>query len=61
MDNILVNIQSVKQKCKLIVGTPPLFVSVAGNYTTPETGNYIEEILFTKIKELNAALKNVHA
>lgn len=40
MDSTLVNIQGVKQKCKLLVGSPPLFVSVAGNYTAPETGNY---------------------
>lgn len=40
MDNALVNSQGVKQKYELLVGSPPLFVSLVGNYTGPETGNY---------------------
>ena len=40
MDNALVNSQGGKQKYELLVGSPPLFVSLVGNYTGPETGNY---------------------
>lgn len=40
MDNALVNSQGVKQKYELLVGSPPLFVSLVGNYIGPKTENY---------------------